>query len=294
MDEIQSNNNIFYEFNGVNVQDFLIDNPNHEAFFSDVIGLEDQKAIVKRDYLDSNKRHSKNFILLYGLPGTGKTLFADAFINELRSKSENQDMPFFVINCGKLKSPFVGATENNIIALFEFTKQFERCVIFLDDFEAIGLSRNKAGDDYCVLPTIKTLLYQLQDVSSKPGILILAATSRPYDIDNELLAQTYRIETPLPSATVLLNALQKKLGNLIEKDVDLPAIAKRLEREHYAIYDFKKLIDEASNILIEANKVDPGINYLNKEMMEDALSKAKSTIRAEEIAAIEQFKKQYL
>ena len=294
---------IVYEFNGINVKNFLITEARKQVFFSDVIGMEDEKAAVRQElfisdemkaYKESIGLENKNFILLYGLPGTGKTYFAMALSNELRAfAGDEHDIPFFSVICTQMKDSKVGATENNIIALFEFTKQFERCVIFMDEFDAIGPSRNEAHGDPTAIPVVNTLLQQLQGFSSNPNLLFLAATNCPYNLDGALLSRaSLRIEVPLPSAQVLKGALERKLGKLVTPDVDLDEIAKTLERKKYSNRDCSNLIQAALSEVFNAHTVDASINHLDADMMKRALDKVKSSIKADEVAALERFKHQ--
>ena len=294
---------IVYEFNGINVKDFLITEARKQIFFSDVIGMEEEKEAVRQElfltdeekaFKESIGLENKNFILLYGLPGTGKTYFAMALCNELRAiAGDDHDIPFFSVICTQMKNSKVGATENNIIALFEFTKQFERCVIFMDEFDAIGPSRNSNSGDPTAIPAVNTLLQQLQGFSSNPNLLFLAATNCPYNLDGALLSRaSLRIEVPLPSYAILLSSLQRKLGNLAEEDVDLEAIAKKLEKLKYSNRDCSNLIQAALSELFMARKIDPNVSKLSSEMMNRALAKVKSSIKADEVAALERFKHQ--
>lgn len=294
---------IVYEFNGINVKNFLITEARKQIFFSDVIGMEEEKEAVRQElfltdeekaFKESIGLENKNFILLYGLPGTGKTYFAMALSNELRAfAGDDHDIPFFSVICTQMKDSKVGATENNIIALFEFTKQFERCVIFMDEFDAIGPSRNGNSGDPTAIPVVNTLLQQLQGFSSNPNLLFLAATNCPYNLDGALLSRaSLRIEVPLPSYAILLGSLKRKLGNLAEEDVDLEAIAKKLEKLKYSNRDCSNLIQAALSELFMARKIDPNVSKLSSEMMNRALAKVKSSIKADEVAALERFKHQ--
>ena len=293
---------IIYTFNNINVKDFLVTEARKKIFFSDVIGMETEKEAVRQElfitdeqkaYKESIGLENKNFILLYGLPGTGKTFFAMALSNELQAfNGAEHDIPFFSVICTQLKSSHVGQTENNIIALFEFTKQFERCVIFMDEFDAIGPSRNKNTGDPTAVSTVNTLLQQLQGFASNPNLLFLAATNCPYNLDGALLSRaSLRIEVPLPSAEVLEGALRRKLGKLVEPNVDLSALAKQLERKKYSNRDCSNLIQAVLSENFIAHTRDASITKVDQAMMDRALASVKSSIKADEVAALEQFKK---
>ncbi|MCR5491304.1 MAG: ATP-binding protein [Bacilli bacterium] len=292
---------ITYEFNGIDVKNFLTQEARSKVTFSDVIGMEEEKRIVRQElfltpeqmeYKKSLGLDPKNFILLYGLPGTGKTFFAMALSNELSAFSSS-DIPFFSVLCTQLKGSLVGQTENNIIALFEFTKQFDRCVLFMDEFDAIGMSRTQASNDPTAIPTVNTLLTQLSGFSSNPNLLFLAATNCPYNLDGALLSRAaLRIEVPLPSAAVLEALLKRKLGNKVDQSVDLASLARALEKGKYSNRDASNFIQAALSEVFNAHLADPSVNLIDVNMINLALSKAKSSIKANEEARLEAFKLQ--
>lgn len=291
---------IQYEFNGINVKNFLVSEARKKIFFSDVIGMEAEKREVRQELFitDEQKEYkrsigleNKNFILLYGLPGTGKTYFAMALSNELQAFSGDQDIPFFSVICTQLKESAVGKTENNIIALFEFTRQFERCVLFMDEFDAIGPSRVKNTGDPTAIPVVNTLLQQLSGFASNPNLLFLAATNCPYNLDGALLSRaSLRIEVPLPSAQILEGSLRRKLGKLVTPDVDLAKIAQYLESKKYSNRDCDSFVQAALSENFNAHSKDAAVTYIDQDMIDRALSRVKSSIKADEVAKLEEFK----
>ena len=299
----EEDDGVNYMINGIDVKQFLAsESRDKNVMFEDVIGMEREKATVRGElFLTEEEKaykqeiglKSKNFILLYGLPGTGKTFFAMALSNELRQFS-GEDIPFFSVVCTQLKSSHVGATENNIIALFEFTKQFDRCVLFMDEFDAIGQSRQKASGDPTAVTTVNTLLTQLGGFDSNPNLLFIAATNCPYNLDGALLSRASpKIEVPLPGGEVLYGTLQRKLGNLVAPDVDLSAVAKKLEQSKFSNRDCSNLIDEIKRKLFEAHRVDDMINNVDSAMIASALREVKSSVKRDEQIALEEFKAQF-
>ena len=298
--ECKQDDGIQYEFHGVNVKDFLVSEAREEIFFPDVIGMEEGKREVRQELFitDEQKEYKrsiglddKNFILLYGLPGTGKTYFAMALANELKAFSGDQEIPFFHVVSTKLKEPFIGKTEMNIIALFEFARQFERCVLFMDEFDAIGLSRAKNNGDPTVIPVVNTLLQQLRGFASNPNNLFLAAVNCPYNLDDTLLARmSLRIEVPLPSAKNIEEFLQRKLGEFVAPDVDLAKIAQNLEEKKYSNRDCDSFVQAALPENFNAHSKDASITHIDKDMIDRALSRVESSIEADEVAKLEEFK----
>lgn len=294
---------IQYVFNGIDVQRFLVsESREKEVFFRDVVGMEREKRTVQRELFLSEEQKAfkasigaknKNFILLYGLPGTGKTYFAMALSNELREFS-GEDIPFFSVICTQVKSPHPGETENNIIAIFEFTKQFDRCVLFMDEFDAIGYSRQLGSGDPTVGPAVNTLLTQLGGFASNPNLLFLAATNCPYNLDGALLSRASpKIEVPLPNAEVLEGTLRRKLGDHLAPDVDLMAVAERLAKNKFSNRDCSNLIEAIKDELIDAHEADDMIVSYDATMISNALKKITSSVKKDEEAKLEEFKAQY-
>ena len=296
----EKDDGIVYEFNGVDVKGFLTREARSKVTFAGVIGMEEEKKIVRQELFLTAEQparkaeiglENKNFILLYGLPGTGKTFFAMALSNELSAFSD-KDIPFFSVCCTQLRGSLIGQTENNIIALFEFAKQFERCVLFMDEFDAIGMSR-KASNDPTAIPTVNTLLTQLSSFSSNPNHLFMAATDCPYNLDGALLSRAaLRIEFPLPSSKVLEALLKRKIGAHVDSSVNLEALAKALANAQYSNRDVSNFIQAVLSELFEQTLVDPSIDKIDMKMVNAALKKAKSSIKQNEVARLEAFKNQ--
>lgn len=158
--------------------------------FDDIIGLEKAKEIVRervinpvlhRDIYEKYGVSSGGGILLFGLPGTGKTMFAKAVANEIKGH-------FISVSSSDIKSKYFGETENKIKDLFSEARKHDVSVIFFDEFEAIGVSRDKFGSEITASTVVPELLSQIQGFKQHDGILlIIAATNRPWDIDAALL-----------------------------------------------------------------------------------------------------------
>ncbi|MBQ7189467.1 MAG: ATP-binding protein [Kiritimatiellae bacterium] len=153
-----------------------------EVRLADVIGLESAKAVVM-DALVNPVNHPDIYqtlraapgtgLLLYGPPGTGKTLFAKAVANEM-------GMPFLDVKCDNLKSKYVGESEKNVAELFRAARSYGKCVIFLDECNAI-LSRR---DDQKVC-LVEQFLVELDGFASSKDsqFFVLMATNLPWTLD---------------------------------------------------------------------------------------------------------------
>lgn len=296
---------INYVINGVNVEDFLAKDSNDVVTFDDVKGMAEEKALIEREFFLSDEerafneflgKKAKTFILLYGVPGTGKTFFAKAISQELKNRS-GDDVPFFSIVGSQLSDCKVGATEKNIQAVFEFCKQFEHCVLFIDEFDTIAPDRKQANGDPTAASRVTVLLQMMDGFSSAKGTLVIAATNCPYNLDGAILSRANtRIEIPLPNYEVIYGTLYSKIGANIAPEVDLAALSVRLNG--YSNRDIKNFMetlkDQLSDEFRNARRNgDPRpfseFRYTNA-MIDVAFTKIVPTTKQSDVERIEKFK----
>jgi SpoVK/Ycf46/Vps4 family AAA+-type ATPase len=294
-----------YVINGVNVEDFLSKDSNDVVTFDDVKGMEEEKELIEREFFLTEEdrafnaylgKKPKTFILLYGVPGTGKTFFAKAISQELKNRSEG-DVPFFSVIGSQLSDCKVGATEKNIQAVFEFCKQFEHCVLFIDEFDTIAPDRKQANGDPTAGSRVTVLLQMMDGFSSSAGTLVIAATNCPYNLDGAILSRANtRIEIPLPSYEVIYATLYSKIGKNLAPDVDLPTLAARLDG--YSNRDVKNFIgamtDKLSDQFRRGRRMGDTrkfeeFKYTN-DMIEAAFKEIVPTTKMSDVERIEQFK----
>jgi cell division protease FtsH len=157
--------------------------------FADVAGLEEAIAELREvvDYLRDPHRferlgaHMPKGVLLYGMPGCGKTLLARALAGET-------GVPFYFVSATSFVEKFVGLGASRVRQLFEAAKGSAPCIIFIDELDAIG--RHRSADttgerefDH----TLNQLLVELDGFGGSPGVMIIGATNRPELIDSALL-----------------------------------------------------------------------------------------------------------
>jgi len=186
--------------------------------FDDVAGLEEVKNEIKKQIIEPRlhpeiykkfKKDKGGGILLYGVPGTGKTMIAQAIANEIDAK-------FFSIKCSDIASRFFGDSEQNIKNLFAEAKKYPCSIVFFDEFEALGTKR----DTYSTVMkrVVPELLAQMQGFEKNDNtLLIIAATNRPWDIDPAFM-RAGRIGThiyvPLPDEDARRAIITKKLEDV--------------------------------------------------------------------------------
>ena len=163
---------------------------NSKVTFKDVAGLQEEKEDLQEivDFLKEPKKYLQvgaripKGVLLVGPPGTGKTLLAKAVAGEA-------GVPFFSISGSDFVEMFVGVGASRVRDLFEEAKKSAPCIIFIDEIDAIGKSRDSrygGGNDERE-QTLNQLLAEMDGFDSSKGVLILAATNRPEVLDSALL-----------------------------------------------------------------------------------------------------------
>lgn len=300
--EKKANDNINFVIDGIDLKSFLIMAANDNVSFKDVCGMENEKKeIIKEFFIDEKRKKfrqffeikNKNFILLYGVPGTGKTYFAKAISNELKLRSNDVEIPFFAIECAKIRDCKVGASEKNIQAIFEFSKQFDQCVLFFDEFDAIVPDRKKETGDPTAKTNVTTFLQMINGFNSSKSTLVIAATNYPYHIDSAIISRAdEQIEIPLPSIEVIKQMLDKMVGKYLDETVDLEYWSKKLEG--YSSRDIDHLINKlkeyAEDEFEEKYSDDFGIYKITNKMFIDAIEKIKATTREIDLININAYK----
>ena len=161
-------------------------------------------------------------VLLYGMPGTGKTLMARALAGEA-------GVPFFAVNGADFVEMYVGVGASRIRTLFRNARKAGRAVIFFDEIDAIGKKRDNRSDER--EQTLNALLSEMSGFDGKDGIVVLAATNRADTLDEALLRAgrfDRQIEVPLPAQAERLQILQvhaKK--HPLSQNVSLPELARQ-------------------------------------------------------------------
>ena len=219
--------------------------------FRDVAGQDEAKESVREivDFLHNPGKYTSigaklpKGALLVGPPGTGKTLLAKAVAGEA-------GVPFFSLSGSDFVEMFVGVGASRVRDLFKQAQQSAPCIIFIDEIDAIGKSRDSrygGGNDERE-QTLNQLLAEMDGFDSSKGVLILAATNRPEVLDKALLRPgrfDRRIIVDKPDLKGRLETLKVHSKDVLMDDsVDLDAIA--LATAGAVVSDLANIINEAA------------------------------------------------
>ena len=157
--------------------------------FDDIAGLDEEKEELREivEFLKKPKRFTEmgakipKGVLLYGKPGTGKTLIAKAIAGEA-------DVPFISMSGSEFIEMFAGLGASRVRKLFEKARKLAPCIVFIDEIDAIGSRRtSNSGAESENNQTLNQLLVEMDGFSSEETIIVLAATNRPEMLDKALL-----------------------------------------------------------------------------------------------------------
>ncbi len=199
--------------------------------FADVAGQDEAKESLQEiiDFLHKPQKYAAigakipKGALLVGSPGTGKTLLAKAVAGEA-------GVPFFFISGSDFVEMFVGVGASRVRDLFQQASKQAPAIIFIDEIDAIGKSRdNRLGGNDEREQTLNQLLSEIDGFDSSKGVVILAATNRPEILDKALLRAgrfDRRIIVDKPNLAGRLQTLKVHTRNIkLTEDVDLNRIA---------------------------------------------------------------------
>ena len=199
--------------------------------FKDVAGLDEEKEELVEivDFLKRPEKFTKmgakipKGVLLYGKPGTGKTLIAKAIAGEA-------NVPFISMSGSEFIEMFAGLGASRVRKLFEKARKLSPCIVFIDEIDAIGARRtSNSGAETENNQTLNQLLVEMDGFSSEETIIVLAATNRPEMLDKALLRPgrfDRQITIPVPDLKGRLEILKiHSEDKRLSDNVNLESIA---------------------------------------------------------------------
>ena len=237
--------------------------------FKDVAGQDEAKESLQEvvDFLHNPGKYTSvgaklpKGALLVGPPGTGKTLLAKAVAGEAK-------VPFFSLSGSAFVEMYVGVGASRVRDLFKQAQQMAPCIIFIDEIDAIGKSRDtQMGGNDEREQTLNQLLAEMDGFESNKGLVLLAATNRPEILDPALLRPgrfDRQIVVDVPDvkgreAILKVHSAKKPLAN----DVDLEEIAKATAG--YSGADLENLMNESAIFAARRNHLE-----ITRKDIEDA------------------------
>ena len=227
--------------------------------FKDVAGQDEAKESLQEvvDFLHNPGKYTAigaklpKGALLVGPPGTGKTLLAKAVAGEAQ-------VPFFSLSGSEFVEMFVGVGASRVRDLFEEAKKNAPCIVFIDEIDAIGKSRDSrygGGNDERE-QTLNQLLAEMDGFDTSKGLLILAATNRPEVLDPALLRPgrfDRRVIVDRPDLEGRVDILKVHAKNvLLDDTVDFEAIA--LATSGAVGSDLANMINEAAILAVKKGR----------------------------------------
>jgi len=221
--------------------------------FDDIAGLEDVKNEIrlKMIYPFAHPELAKKYgigtgggILLFGPPGTGKTMIAKAVAHEI-------DATFFRVSPAQMLSKWVGEAEQNIQKLFDAAKAEKTSVIFLDETEAL-VPKRKSDSSTVMQRVVPQILQELEGFDRKGdrALLFIGATNRPWMLDEAMLRPgrlDAKIHVPLPDAPARMRLLEIYFAERpLAEDVDFGELCDKLDG--YSGADIKNIAEQSAQL----------------------------------------------
>lgn len=216
--------------------------------FSSIVGMEALKKTIRLKIIDPYlnpglfarfRMVSGGGILLYGPPGCGKTMIARAVANECNAE-------FISVGISDVLNMWLGESERNLAAMFERARREAPCVLFFDELDALAYARSKAGSS-SARTVVNEFLSQLDGIGRENrGVLVLAATNMPWDVDDAMKRPgrfSRQIFVSPPDAEARREMLRIKLVGVPCEVIDLDRLAARTE--HFSGADIDGLIEVA-------------------------------------------------
>ena len=240
--------------------------------FDDVAGLDEEKAELVEivDFLKRPEKFVKmgakipKGVLLYGKPGTGKTLIAKAIAGEA-------DVPFISMSGSEFIEMFAGLGASRVRKLFEKARKLAPCIVFIDEIDAIGSRRtSNSGAETENNQTLNQLLVEMDGFSSEETIIVLAATNRPEMLDKALLRPgrfDRQITIPNPDLKGRLEILKiHSKDKKLSEDVNLESIAE--DTSGFTGAELANILNEAAIIATKMKHED-----IENQDVEEAIKK---------------------
>ena len=222
--------------------------------FADIAGLEDLKRTVRLQIIEpflkpgifaKFKKRAGGGVLLYGPPGCGKTMLARAVATECNAE-------FISVGISDVLNMWIGESERQLAALFDKARHSRPCVLFFDEIDALAYARSKANSEH-TRQVVNEFLAQLDGFGAdNQGVLILAATNMPWDVDSAMKRPgrfSRSVFVPPPDVEARQKIIELKLAGVPHENIDSRAIASTTP--HFSGADVDGLVELAKDFVLE-------------------------------------------
>jgi len=274
----------------------ITDTDDNKIRFRDIGGLKGLKEEIWFKIIEPIKNpdlyryYGKNIgggIIMYGPPGCGKSLIAQATANEA-------DITFMHVKCSDLKSKYVGETEKNIAELFDKAREKQPAIIFFDEFESLGGDRTEAQN--YEKSAVSQFLTEMDGIDSQgQQLLLLAATNEPWSIDPALRREGRfgtTIFVPPPDHNARKEIFRRIMRKRPIANLNLDELARLTEG--FSGADIKAVCEIATDIPLKESLKTRQKRKISMADMKKAISKTNSVIEQWFAKASEQIKNKKL
>lgn len=222
--------------------------------FTDIAGLTDLKRTVRLQIIEPFvqpevfarfKKRAGGGVLLYGPPGCGKTMLARAVATECSAE-------FLSVGISDVLNMWIGESERNLAAIFDKARHQRPCVLFFDEIDALAFSRSKAQSEH-TRQVVNEFLAQLDGFGAdNQGVLILAATNMPWDVDPAMKRPgrfSRSVFVPPPDAEARERIVELKLAGVPHEGIDAQALA--VATPHFSGADIDGVVERAKDFVLE-------------------------------------------
>ena len=249
------------------LREVLITRPTET--WEDIGGLEDAKQQLREivewpfkysAFYKHMKSKPPKGILLFGLPGTGKTLMAKALAHET-------EVNFISVKGPEFLSKWVGESAKAVREIFRKARAAAPCIIFFDEIDAIASKRSEASSSRVVEQVVAQLLTEMDGLEELKNVILIAATNRPDMLDPAILRSGRfgrHIEVPLPNKHSRKKIFQIHLTDKpIDPDINIEKLSEKLEG--YTGADIEAICEEATLLAIRRGVYDKNTDAQNVE-----------------------------
>jgi transitional endoplasmic reticulum ATPase len=261
--------------------------------FDDIAGLEDVKREVfervirpmqKPELYKQYRIKAGGGILMFGLPGTGKTMIARAIAHEVNA-------PFYHVRGSDLKDKWVGSSERNIAQLFEQVRSEPAAVLFLDEFDGIGGKADDAGGSTRGISAELKSQMDGFDKDQDRVTLLLGATNHPWSIDTAFLRSgrfSRMIYVPLPDAPARAFLLRQQFRDVpMDASVDFEALTQ--STRGFSGADMVQYCDKVKILAATRADAQGEVSNVTMEDFHRVSAEFRSTVIAGDIALMKEF-----